>query len=128
MREGLVCQLPEIYRPFMRSFGHNFSNILRLFCSQWMIDIELYKKFCLSLNADFFTLFVSLSWVQIRPSVHKLLVHSWKLIDKNEGPGLKNFDESGLDGNNKVLRSVRHNLARKYHKTKTLKTFLKACG
>ena len=56
---------------------------------------------------------LDLVWVRITPTLHKLLAHSWELIDMNEGCGLKNWDESGLEANNKVLRAIRLKLARK---------------
>jgi hypothetical protein len=72
--------------------------------SNQRINVQLYKILCSSLYAD---LIVTFPWVQIRPYVHKLLAHSWELIENNEGRGLRNLDESSLEGNNKVLRSVR---------------------
>ena len=45
--------------------------------------------------------------------MHKLLGHSWELIEMNDGCGLKNCDESGLEANNKILREVRLKLSRK---------------
>ena len=52
-------------------------------------------------------------WISVPPSLHKLLAHSWELIELNDGRGLKCFDESGLEANNKILRSIRLKLARK---------------
>ena len=53
------------------------------------------------------------SWVSITPSVHKLLAHSWELIDSNNGYGLGSLDESGLEGCNKLVRNIRTCIARK---------------
>ena len=39
--------------------------------------------------------------------------HSWELIEFNGSRGLQNLDESGLEGNNKILRGIRSKLARK---------------
>ena len=52
-------------------------------------------------------------WISVSPTLHKLLAHSWELIKMNDGHGLKCFDESGLEANNKILRSIRLKLARK---------------
>ena len=53
------------------------------------------------------------TWISVPPSLHKLLAHSWELIEMNDDRGLKCFDESGLEANNKVLRSIRLKLSRK---------------
>ena len=45
--------------------------------------------------------------------MHKVFGHSWELIELNDGYGLGNLDESGLEGCNKILRKVRSELARK---------------
>lgn len=55
----------------------------------------------------------SKSWISITPSMHKLLGHSWELIKMNNDRGLKNWDECGLEANNKILREVRLRLSRK---------------
>ena len=52
-------------------------------------------------------------WISITPSLHKVLAHSWELIENNDGYGLGSLDESGLEGCNKILRHVRTNLSRK---------------
>ena len=45
--------------------------------------------------------------------MHALLAHSWELIANNDGKGLGEFSESGLENNNKYLRFYRTSLARK---------------
>ena len=52
-------------------------------------------------------------WISITPAVHKLLAHSWKLMQNNDNRGLGSLDESGIEGCNKILRSIRINLSRK---------------
>ena len=47
------------------------------------------------------------------PSLHKTLAHSWELIKLNNGFGLGSLDESGLEGNNIILRGIRIRLSRK---------------
>ena len=53
------------------------------------------------------------SWLSITPTLHKLLAHSWEVIQLNDGEGLKRLDESGLEGCNKILRVIRTKHARK---------------
>ena len=52
-------------------------------------------------------------WISIMPSLHKVLAHSWELIELNDGMGLGNLDEAGLEGCNKILRKIRIQLSRK---------------
>ena len=52
-------------------------------------------------------------WISITPAVHKLLAHSWELMQYNDNRGLGSLDESGLEGCNKILRSIRINMSRK---------------
>ena len=49
-------------------------------------------------------------WISISPSLHKLLAHSWELIELNGGYGLGNLDELGLEECNQILRNVRSRL------------------
>ena len=67
-------------------------------------------------------------WISVPPSLHKLLAHSWELIDLNDGRGLKCFDESGLEANNKILRSIRLKLARKTSQADNLQDVINRIG
>ena len=59
-------------------------------------------------------------WISITLSLHKLLGHSWEIIKNNENHGLGSLDKSGLEGSNKILRSIRSNLSRKISQTTNL--------
>ena len=53
-------------------------------------------------------------WVlHLLPTVHKVLGHSWELIELNSCFGLGTLDESGMEGCHRILRNVRTNLSRK---------------
>ena len=52
-------------------------------------------------------------WIQIRPTVHSLLAHSWELIKENNAKGLGEYTEGPLENNTKFLRFNRQFLARK---------------
>ena len=52
-------------------------------------------------------------WIFLSPTVHGLLHHAPELIESNNGFGLQEFSESGLEANNKFLRFYRTFLARK---------------
>ena len=47
------------------------------------------------------------------------------MIELNNSKGLKNLDESGLEGNNKILCSIRLNLARKNSQSENLEDTLR---
>ena len=55
-------------------------------------------------------------WVSVIATVHKVLGHSWELIELNSSYGLGALDESGMEGCHKVLRNYRINLSRKQSK------------
>ena len=117
-RKAVIEMLPERYQQSMSQFGEYLAVILRLFSSDLKINIAKYKELCTSL---YVLILESFPWARITPSVHKLLAHSWELIERNDCRGLKNFDESGLEANNKILRTVRLNLARKTSQNDNLK-------
>ena len=125
-RDIVIQMLPDRFRPIMTQIGQYLSVILRLFSSSENIDVQEYKKVCTTLYLLYLESFptptkptkkspqpVDLMWISVPPTLHKLLAHSWELIEMNDGRGLKCFDESGLEANNKILRSIRLKLARK---------------
>ena len=123
-REIVIEMLPDRFQEVMKQIGQYLSVILRLFSSSQNINVQEYKKVCTTLYLLYLESFptqsekknpkpIDLVWISVPPSLHKLLAHSWELIDMNDGRGLKCFDESGLEANNKILRSIRLKLARK---------------
>ena len=88
--------------------------------SKERVDVEKFKHFCTDLYVYLLESFKCVTnkhlpgpWISITPSLHKVLTHSWELIENNDGYGLGSLDESGLEGCNKILRHVRTNLSRK---------------
>lgn len=63
---------------------------------------EVYKK-----------LVMSFPWAIISPSVHRILAHSWEVIQQNDGFGLGNQSEEGLEALHKFIRGFRARGARK---------------
>ena len=74
------------------------------------ISIQRYHKFC---NNVYHYLVSEMPRVSVTPTVHKVLGHSWELIELNSCFGLGTLDESGMEGCHKILRNVRTNLSRK---------------
>ena len=119
-RDIVIKMLPDRFQGVMTHIGLYLSVILRLFSSSENIDVQEYKKVCTSLYLLYLESFltqlpqlVDLRCISVPPTLHKLLVHSWELIEMNDGRGLKCFDESGLEANNKILYTTRIKLARK---------------
>ena len=52
-------------------------------------------------------------WCAVSPSVHRILAHSWEVIELNDSHGLGNLSEEGLEALNKYIRSIRQSGARK---------------
>ena len=52
-------------------------------------------------------------WAIISPSVHRILAHSWELIQLNDCFGLGDESEEGLEALNKFIRYLREHGARK---------------
>ena len=120
IRNLIIEMIPEEYRDTMRQYGQQLSVIIRIVCSNEIINIQELKNLCTELYAFLIRSFPRVTkqhlpgpWISITPSLHKLLAHSWELIELNGERGLRNLDESGLEGNNKILREIRTKLGRK---------------
>ena len=61
----------------------------------------------------YLTLVTGFPWAVVSPSVHRILAHSWELIELNGGFGLGDQSEEGLEALNKLIRQMRAKGARK---------------
>ena len=120
VRKIILEEVPDQHRERMEIFGQRLSIIIRVMSSHCKVNVEKYKEFCIKTNLFLLREFPRVvrknlpgPWISITPTVHKVLTHSWELILHNNSFGLANLDESGLEGNNKILRSIRQNLSRK---------------
>ena len=84
--------------------------ILRVVSSKSKVNVPVYKDFC---NDLYVFIVDSFPWVSITGSVHKVIGHSWELIELNGGKGIGALDEAGMEGCHKVLRAIRTRLSRK---------------
>ena len=55
----------------------------------------------------------SFPWAVVSPSVHRILAHSWEVVQLNNGFGLGDLSEEGLEALNKQIRNMRTHGARK---------------
>ena len=87
------------------------SAILRIFNSDRRIETNQFGNLCTS---TYLLILDSFPWVNISPTLHKVLAHSEDLLrDLNSGFGLKCFSEEGSEACNKLIRKYREHLARK---------------
>ena len=114
--EGIFDQ----HRQRMEIFGQRLSIIICILSSNRNVNVEKYKEFCIETNLFLLREFRRVirqnlpgPWISITPSLHNVLAHSWELIYHNNSFGLRNLDKSGLEGNVKILRSIRRSLSRK---------------
>ena len=52
-------------------------------------------------------------WAVVSPSIHRILAHAHEVIDLNEGFGLGDESEEGLEALNKQIRRMREHGSRK---------------
>ena len=119
-RDFIISKLPPQYQDTLRKVMLMFSVVIRVMSSKDEVNVPAYKQYCTKLYLILINNFPRVAhkhrpgpWISITPSVHKLLAHSWELIQNNDCHGLGTLDEAGLEGCNKILRSIRINLARK---------------
>ena len=134
-RELVITELPEHYQDIFRHFGQHLSVIICVMSSKERFDVEMYKQFCRNLYLFLIQSFQRVinkhlrgPWISITSSLHKLLAHTWELIELNDGVGLGALDEAGLEGCNKILRTIRTKLARKKAQNANLIDCLRQCG
>ena len=66
------------------------------------------------MTLDAYTLLVThFSWCAVSTSVHRVLAHAWEVVKINNGYGLGDRSEEGLEALNKYIRSIRQSGARK---------------
>ena len=85
------------------------------------VNVEEYKKFCIETYEFLLDNFSNTNrWISISPTLHSLLAHSWEIISANDGVGLGEYTEGGLENSNKFLRFYRIRLSRKNSQSSNL--------
>ena len=83
----------------------NCEFILRTISSQKQkIDTEVFGNICINTYVDILTHF---KWVDLTPTVHKILAHARELINLNNGMGIGHLSEEGLEAVHKIIRRIR---------------------
>ena len=103
--------IPSEFRDTIRLIHQNLSAILRVFNCSHPVKTDKLDSLC---KQTYECIVIEFPWVNITPSLHKLLAHSPELIQScNDGYGMKQFSEEALEACNKLIRKYRDNLSRK---------------
>ena len=86
------------------------STILSVVSSSRKVELVKFKDLC---DITTFHLCDNFPWVKINHTLHGTLHHSVELISLNDGYGLCNLSEEGLEANNKDIRNYLQFLSRK---------------
>ena len=83
----------------------NFNVILRVISSKdHKIDIDKFGNLCTDTYIEILTHF---KWVDLTPTVHKVLAHASELIVNNNCRGIGHLSEEGLEACHKIIRRFR---------------------
>ena len=74
------------------------------------VDVERVRELGKEVNLKIIELF---PWAAISPSVHRILAHSWEVMELNGRHCLGDIGEEGLEANNKRIRNLREHGSRK---------------
>ena len=83
----MINKLDFQWREKFSKWGQHLSVVLRVISLKCLINVPIFKEFCLDL---YFYIVNNFPCVSITGSVHKILGHSWELIELNDGKSLIN--------------------------------------
>ena len=107
----ILTLIPSECRDTIKIIHNNTSAILRDFNSSQQTDTAKLNTLC---KYTYEFIVTELPWVNITPSLHKLLAHCVELIETcNNGYGMKEYSEEALEACNKLIRRYRDNRPRK---------------
>ena len=103
-RHILVSLDPECYQADLNDLLNRLWVTLSVYTSDSKDDIivDIYKQLCIETYNLILNNFNNseIHWINISPTLHMLLAHSWELIEKNSNRGLGEYSEGGLEHNN----------------------------
>lgn len=102
--------ITEDEKSYLYDFLQNMNVILRILGSGRKCETDRLDQFCKKTYMDLVRHF---PWVQMSMVAHMVLAHTTERIIRNDGFGLKDISEQGLEGLHKILRNVRKDLSRK---------------
>ena len=111
----MVDLVPDRFKEEYHTLLCHLWVIIKIYNSKRKVNIEKYKEFCVLTYNHILANFNNTDsrWINISPTLHSILAHSWELIQNNDDKGLGVFSEGGLENCDKFLRFYRRNLSRK---------------
>ena len=104
-RALLVKLVKEPELGHIKKLHMHFDVILRIISSKnRKIDMNKFGNLCTSTYIDILTHF---DWVDLTPTVHKVLAHSAELVANNLCMGIGHLSEEGLEACHKIIRRFR---------------------
>ena len=95
----------------LSEIGQDLSILLRRAACTYPTDSHKIKQLANGLHRKILKHF---PWVNITPTLHKVLAHSHQFIAENDDTGLgRKYNEEGQEGCNKLIRRIRQHLTRK---------------
>ncbi|KAI6648997.1 hypothetical protein LOD99_6880 [Oopsacas minuta] len=108
----VLTVVPQEIHQVVTTIFNNLSAILRLYNSNRKVDTEGLDNVC---RETYESILTNFSWAQVTPTLHKLLAHAPQIIaDHNDGFGLEDLSEEGLESCNKLVRRYHERLSRKF--------------
>ena len=113
-RSVLVSTVPQRFQADFALLLARLWICVKVYTSKDKIHVVRFKEFCMDTYKLLLSKFANeTKWISISPTLHALLAHGWELISVNDGIGLGEYSEGGLEHSNKFLRFYRSHLSRK---------------
>ena len=95
----------EPHLTFIINLHIHIEVILRVISSKGhRIDVDIFRNLCITTYVNILTQF---KWVDLTPTVHKILAHAGELICNNMCMGIGHLSEEGLEASHKIIRRIR---------------------
>ena len=110
-RAFFVSLLPEEKKDGFDFILLGLSALVKIINSQKRrVNVEKLRELSKDVNLRIVQLF---PWAAVSPSVHRILAHSWEVVELNGEFGLGDVSEEGLEALNKQIRRMRQSGSRK---------------
>ena len=110
-RRLLVTLVKEEHQEDLRYILLGLCSAVKVLNSQKrLVNVEGLRLLC---QEVYRRLVQAFPWAIISPSVHRVLAHGWEVIQMNDGHGLGDLSEEGLEALNKNIRQMSATGARK---------------
>ncbi|KAI6660554.1 hypothetical protein LOD99_14138 [Oopsacas minuta] len=115
----VLTVIPSEFKSHIIEIHTCLGAILRVYNSCRRVDTEELALVCSNIYQSILYAF---PWANVSPTLHKLLAHAPEIISTfNDGHGLENLSEEGLEASNEYIRRYRDRFARKFSFEENLK-------